>query len=81
MAALADGFKATKARAVLCILDCCFSGKAPARVLETEATPRNPFALSGIYGEGRILLAACGAGESAWEQPSTGHGAAHLRCY
>ena len=74
MAAVADAFKATKARAVLCILDCCFSGKAPARVLETEATPRNPFALSGIYGEGRILLAACGAGESAWEQPSTGHG-------
>ena len=74
MATLADAFKATKARAVLCILDCCFSGQAPARVLETAATPRNPFVLSGIYGEGRILLAACGAGQSAWEQPTTGHG-------
>lgn len=74
MAGLADAFKATKARAVLCILDCCFSGQAPARVLETAARPRNAFALTGIYGEGRILLAACATNESAWEQPGTGHG-------
>jgi helicase len=74
MANLADAFKATKARAVLCILDCCFSGQAPARVLETAARPRNAFALTGIYGEGRILLAACATHESAWEQPGTGHG-------
>ena len=74
MAGLADAFKATKARAVLCILDCCFSGQAPARVLETVARPRNAFALTGIYGEGRILLAACATNESAWEQPGTGHG-------
>lgn len=74
MAELAEAFKATKARAVLCILDCCFSGQAPARVLETAARPRNAFALTGIYGEGRILLAACAPNESAWEQPGTGHG-------
>jgi helicase len=74
MAGLADAFKATKARAVLCILDCCFSGQAPARVLETAARPRNAFALAGVYGEGRILLAACATNESAWEQPGTGHG-------
>ena len=74
MATLADAFKATKARAVLCILDCCFSGQAPARVLETPSSPRNAFALAGIYGEGRILLAACAPAESAWEQPGTGHG-------
>lgn len=74
MTALADTFKTTKARAVLCILDCCFSGQAPARVLETVARPRNAFALTGIYGEGRILLAACATNESAWEQPGTGHG-------
>ncbi len=74
MAGLADAFKSTKARAVLCILDCCFSGQAPARVLETAARPRNAFALTGIYGEGRILLAACATSESAWEQPGTGHG-------
>ena len=74
MAALADAFKKTKARAVLCILDCCFSGQAPARVLEVEARPRNAFALTGVYGEGRILLAACSTTEAAWEQPGTGHG-------
>lgn len=67
MTDLAEAFKATKARAVLCILDCCFSGQAPARVLETAARPRNAFALTGIYGEGRILLAACATNESAWE--------------
>ncbi|WP_298193848.1 DEAD/DEAH box helicase [Metallibacterium sp.] len=74
MTALADAFKATKARAVLCVLDCCFSGQAPARVLDTVARPRNAFALTGIFGEGRILLAACATNESAWEQPGTGHG-------
>ncbi len=74
MASLADAFKSTKARAVLCILDCCFSGQAPARVLEMAARPRNAFALTDIYGEGRILLAACATNESAWEQPGTGHG-------
>ncbi|WP_137390417.1 DEAD/DEAH box helicase [Rhodoligotrophos defluvii] len=74
MAALADAFKSTKARAVLCILDCCFSGQAPARVFETVARPRNAFALAGVYGEGRILLAACATSEAAWEQPGTGHG-------
>lgn len=52
MAALADAFKAARARAVLCILDCCFSGHAPARVLETIARPRNAFAFTGIAGEG-----------------------------
>jgi helicase len=74
MAALAEAFKATKARAVLCILDCCFSGQAPARVLETVARPRSAFVFTGIAGEGRILLAACAPNESAWEQPGTGHG-------
>jgi replicative superfamily II helicase len=74
MAELADAFKATKARVVLCILDCCFSGQAPARVLETTARPRSAFAFADIYGEGRILLAACATNESAWEQPGTGHG-------
>ena len=74
MTTLADVFKRTRARTVLCILDCCFSGQAPARVFETEARPRNALPLSGIAGEGRILLAACAAAQAAWEQPGTGHG-------
>lgn len=74
MADLAIAFQETKARTVLFVLDCCFSGQAPARVFEINARPRNPFAFSGIHGEGRILLAACAANEVAWEQPGTGHG-------
>ena len=74
MTVLAEAFRTTKAKVVLCILDCCFSGHAPARVLETAAKPRNAFALTGIFGEGRILLAACAPTEAAWEQPGTGHG-------
>ncbi len=74
MLEVADAFKATKARAVLFILDCCFSGQAPARVIEIDAKPRNPFVFADIYGEGRILLAACAANEVAWEQHGTGHG-------
>jgi helicase len=74
MAEIGDAFKATRARVVLCILDCCFSGHAPARVLEVPAQPRSVFALEGVAGEGRILLAACTARQVAWEQPGTGHG-------
>lgn len=74
MAHLADAFKATRARAVLIILDCCFSGHAPARVLEVGARPRSAFVLTDIYGEGRILLSACASDQAAWEQPGSGHG-------
>ena len=41
MAELGDAFKASRARAVRCFLDCCFSGHAPARVLEVDATRRH----------------------------------------
>lgn len=74
MISLAEAFKTSKARVVLLILDCCFSGQAPARVIEMTARPRNPFVFNEIYGEGRILLSACAANESAWEQPGSGHG-------
>lgn len=74
MSVLADAFKATRARAVLFILDSCFSGHAPARVLGIDAKPRAAFTFEGVYGEGRILLAACTSTQAAWEQPGTGHG-------
>jgi helicase len=52
MSVLADAFRDSKARAILCILDCCFSGQAPARVLEgaARARARSAFAFNGIYG-------------------------------
>ena len=68
-------FRRAKARAVLCILDCCFSGGAPAKVLEASPIPRdvlNPF--TGLVGEGRLLLTACALDEVAYESPTTRHG-------
>ncbi len=72
---LAEAFKSTKAKAVLCILDCCFSGGAPAKVLEDSPIPRDPGApLEALVGEGRILLAASGVDQVAYENPRARHG-------
>jgi replicative superfamily II helicase len=72
---LAELFKSTKAKAVLCILDCCFSGGAPARVLEDSPIPRDPATpLDALVGEGRILLTASGIDQVAYEIPSARHG-------
>ena len=74
MAQIAEAFRTTRAKTVLCILDCCFSGQAPARVLEAPALSRSAFTLAGVHGEGRILISACDTNQPAYEQPSTGHG-------
>src|SRR6266508_5625128 len=41
MAELAARFRESRAKVVLCILDCCFSGAAPARVLDQSPIPRD----------------------------------------
>jgi helicase len=75
MAELATAFRNTKAKAVICILDCCFSGGAPARVLEDSPVPRAPTSpVNDVAGKGRILIAASNVDEEAWELPGTGHG-------
>jgi len=75
MEELADLFKSTKAKAVFCILDCCFSGAAPAKVLEDSPIPRDPGTpLEVLVGEGRILLAASGTDQVAYELPRARHG-------
>ena len=72
---LAELFKSTKAKAVLCILDCCFSGGAPAKVLEDSPIPRDPATpLEALVGEGRVLLAASGIDQVAYELPKARHG-------
>ncbi len=72
---LAESFRLTKARAVLCILDCCFSGGAPAKVLEDSPIPRDPAVpLEALVGEGRVLLAASGINQVAYEIPLARHG-------
>lgn len=72
---LARRFKASRAKTVICLLDCCFSGGAPARVLEDSPTSRDaaaPFA--EISGNGRVLFTACGITEEALEDSVSHHG-------
>ena len=72
---IANLFKASKAKIILFVLDCCFSGGAPAKVLEDSPIPRdpgNPF--KGFTGEGRILIAASDVNQVAYEIPGSGHG-------
>lgn len=72
---LARYFKETQAQAVLFILDCCFSGGAPAKVLSDIPVSRNiGISLSTLAGEGSILLAASMEDEEAYEVPGGGHG-------
>ena len=75
MQELADLFKASQAKSILCILDCCFSGGTPAKVLETSPIPRtlgNP--LQTLSGSGRMILASSNFDEPSYELPTTGHG-------
>jgi replicative superfamily II helicase len=75
MTELAQRFKNSKAKAILCILDCCFSGGAPARVFEDGPVPRNlTNPLNEISGKGRIILAASNFDEPSYELPNGGHG-------
>jgi replicative superfamily II helicase len=72
---LASLFKTSKAKAILCVIDCCFSGAAPARVLDDLPIARDPgVALEDLAGAGRIIISACSANEVAYESPSTRHG-------
>lgn len=75
MSELAELFTRSKARAIIFLLDCCFSGEAPARVFADRPKARsyeNPFSL--IAGTGRILISACAIDEVAYENPKTAHG-------
>lgn len=68
MAEIASRFKQSKARVIVCILDCCFSGGAPARVLEDTPTTRSiGTPLDAIAGAGRIIIAASNVNEPALE--------------
>ncbi|MBI5203687.1 MAG: caspase family protein [Nitrospirae bacterium] len=75
MKEIADCFRNSKAQQILFVLDCCFSGGAPARVLESSPVPRdisNPF--DAFKGDGRVLIAASNFDEVAYETPGSGHG-------
>ncbi|MGT2453880.1 DEAD/DEAH box helicase [Cupriavidus basilensis] len=75
MDSLAVRFKASRARAVVLLLDCCFSGGAPARVLDAGVVARGmTLPLAELAGRGRVLLAASAADQAALEDPQTRHG-------
>lgn len=75
MAEIAEAFRASNAEKILCILDCCFSGGAPARVLDGAPIPRDPGdPYAQIIGTGRVLLAASNVHEVAYEHPTLRHG-------
>ena len=75
MAELAGLFKTSRAKAILCVIDCCFSGAAPARVLDDSPISRDPgVRLEEIAGAGRILISACNVNEVAYESPADRHG-------
>lgn len=75
MADLAERFQRTRARAVLCVLDCCFSGGAPARVFEDTPSSRDPHdPLTALAGTGRVLLAAASVNQPAYELSGARHG-------
>ncbi len=72
---LADKFKTSKAKSILCMMDCCFSGGAPARVIETSLVPRDPQNILDILGgKGRLIIAACTMNQPAYESPTSAHG-------
>jgi replicative superfamily II helicase len=75
MAELAARFRTTEARAVLLLLDCCFSGGAPARVLDVGVAAREVGTpLAEIAGNGRVLFAASAPDEAALEDHRSRHG-------
>ena len=68
MQELADSLKITEARASLVILDCCFSGGAPARVLEgVPVTRAGAPTATDLGGNGRLVLAATQDDQEALE--------------
>ena len=75
MESIADRFRRTRARAVVMFLDCCFSGGAPARVLDLGMTPRAVgVPLANVAGQGRVLFAASAPNQPALEDQQTRHG-------
>lgn len=75
MTELAELFRATRARSAICILDCCFSGAAPARVLDGSPTSRDlPLNPQSFAGAGRVMITAAKFDEPVYEHPQRRHG-------
>lgn len=72
---LAQAFKLSRAKSIIVILDCCFSGEAPARVFDDSPIGRDlPFDADTFSGCGRIMITASGLDQPAFEHPRLRHG-------
>lgn len=71
---LVSAFRASNARFAFVILDCCFAGAAPARVVSETPTARAIFDLQAIEATGKVILAASRMDEEAYEHPNRRHG-------
>lgn len=68
MSELSERLNASEAKAAVIILDCCFSGAAPARVLEDAPVARDtPETIQDLKGAGRVIIAASRDSEPAYE--------------
>src|SRR5262249_18509725 len=68
MSEIASRFYSSRAGLVLCVLDCCFSGGAPARVLEESVASRDPGdPVAELVGTGRVIITACAKNQLALE--------------
>ena len=74
MESIAAKFRASRAKIIFCILDCCFSGGAPAKVFEDTPPSRAILPFTDLAGEGKILFAASNVNEPAYEIPGHRHG-------
>ena len=77
LTALGEWCAGIPAKRLLIILDCCFSGGMGAKALQVETLPRDSASvdanLNQISGQGRVVLAASGPTEKAWEIVRVGH--------
>lgn len=74
MTELADTFRRCRARFVMCVLDCCFAGAAPARVALEVPPSRTLLDIEAFSGVGRLLITASRPDQPAYEHPTLRHG-------
>jgi helicase len=78
LGALSQWISCIPARRLICILDCCFSGGAGAKILELDSMSRNIAStddlLEQMSGNGRLILTASTATEAAWENTKLKNG-------
>jgi uncharacterized caspase-like protein len=82
LSTLTEWFALIPARRLVCVLECCFSGGAGAKVLRAPAISRSvesaEEALGRLSGDGRIIITASGATEEAWKIPSSAMACLHI---